>query len=213
MSGLLITKTAALTSFAAIVWEYVGKKHLETNFRPSVGLNFVANTSSAVYQSLGSTFAKISSFLTFVDFTKFKEFLRGIIESLWDLIYPILKTVFSPFEFVSGYVEAAKSYIGESWQIYLGSFILLSICAYLFYRFGFFDRMISKFTDKANKPTNVNHVPRNTTTGVVSNSTKAVVSDTTKYVPCEPTTASDVESDFKTESTPVPQFDDSKGFH
>jgi hypothetical protein len=60
------TLTSGITIF---VWEHVARKR-NSNIKPSVGFNFVAEISKKCFKTFGNLGAKISSFYTYIDLSQ-----------------------------------------------------------------------------------------------------------------------------------------------
>jgi hypothetical protein len=111
-----------ITSCVAIfTWELVALKQL-SQFKPSVGITFLANQSYRTFSQLGRGFAWLSSYLTIVE-------LHDLYRAAEDLLRPIGDLLASPLAFINGYLEIAMGYKYPI-IIGLGSSILLAVGVY-----------------------------------------------------------------------------------
>jgi hypothetical protein len=114
----VIITVSCLTIFT---WELVALKH-PSQFKPSVGITFLANQSYRAFSWLGRSFAWLSSYLTIVE-------LQDLYRAAEDLLRPICNLFASPLAFVKGYLEFATTYKYPI-IIGLGSSILLAVSVY-----------------------------------------------------------------------------------
>jgi len=84
--------------------------------RPSLYLNKMADWLVDSFWAMGSYVARFSSYLTHIDW-----------QVLNDVASPMFRCVTSPIYTLKGYGETALTYMGDSWKIYLGSFIVLCL--------------------------------------------------------------------------------------
>jgi hypothetical protein len=108
------------------IWEYVCKRSGFT-FKPSTIVTYVASILSTMFSWLGTMLAKISSFLTLLDF---KEF----IETFSDIYYSLVTLIDSPFHFIKGYFETAGIY-DHPYLIIVGTITLTCFTSYALYYF------------------------------------------------------------------------------
>lgn len=117
----------ACATITLIVLEHCSKKNLWPR-RPSDGFQLVADYSTAGFRNVGEGLAIASSFLTCIEY-------RDIMESIKDLVRPIIQLVGSPLNVATGYVDTALSYAKKSSLIYTGSAIIMIATGFLMKRF------------------------------------------------------------------------------
>ena len=109
-------------------WEHCFRLR-DLAFRPTVGLNFTTDKLRIGFEFVGARVAKLSSFLTMLDFTELKKTGGDLFRSVFNLSVSWLYTF-------KGYCEQAHAYVGEQNLIYLGSFLLvLGMCGILGYTY------------------------------------------------------------------------------
>jgi hypothetical protein len=117
---------ATLSTSAVVIFEHVGRLY-KFNHLPSTYLSIIAKVFQEKFQLLGTLVARLSSYLTWIDL---KEFMQTI----HDIGTPIVNIILAPTYFIYGYVKTAAAYVGKSWMIYIGSFlIILALCLLLHY--------------------------------------------------------------------------------
>lgn len=95
-------KISSAVAGAIFIWEHVARTK-NSNVKPSVGINALANALRTGFYAFGKGLSKISSFLTFIE-------LRDLYKTAEDLFKPTIELVASPLESVKGYWETAKTY-------------------------------------------------------------------------------------------------------
>ena len=123
----IMTKTILLLLLALLVWEHTGRQY-GTAFKPSVMIEFTGSKSRDFFYFMGTLYAQISSYLTWIDLEELKITVIDLVKPLWKLLE-------SPFEALRGYYETACTYELGPWQIYLGSFLLLCVFGYMMHKY------------------------------------------------------------------------------
>jgi len=99
---------------------------LKSNIKPSVPLEWLADSAGNFFNLIGELFARLSSYLHYINF--------GIVkDAVVELCGPTLRLIGSPLETLSGYASYALECCGaqDHWLVYLGSallIVLLYIC-------------------------------------------------------------------------------------
>lgn len=109
---------------AVFVWEYIAKIK-ELKYKPSLYLSMIAALFMKFFELIGRLIAKISSFYTLFDF-------KQLIETLHDLIKPLIQLMISPYYTIKGYVVTMKIY-NHSYLVPIGSLTLVVGMLYLVY--------------------------------------------------------------------------------
>lgn len=103
------------------LWEHVGRQS-QVSIRPSIIMDFLVGHLQNFFYWCGSVWARISSYITYIDLTELKITAYDLLMAFWKLIE-------SPVYAIKGFCEMALSYKYQSWQIYLGSVILFCVTA------------------------------------------------------------------------------------
>ena len=82
-----------------------------------------------MWRYYGFVLAKISSFYTYIDLAEF-----GV--TLYDLFRPIWSLLWSPYQFIKGYWETARSYATKTSLIWFGSATLIAMLAYCWFNYA-----------------------------------------------------------------------------
>jgi hypothetical protein len=98
-----------------LIWEHVGCKN-DSDFRPSIMIKWMADQSKFLFGIYGTELAKISNFLTYINFGDFEE-------SIGNLITPIVQLITSPVCAILAYDTHAQTYKDEGWKIIIGTMI------------------------------------------------------------------------------------------
>lgn len=142
-----ILKILSGVGMVVFVWEHIGRQY-QTMLRPSVALEFVSTKSQELFRFLGTQWAKLSSYLTWINLEELQVTIK-------DLAKPTVELIGSPLQALKGYYEKAITYQYGPWQIYLGSFLLCGIFGYLMYNYGkkneYIVRLLSKISGGDNK--------------------------------------------------------------
>ncbi len=109
-----------------IVVEHIGRK-FETEKRPSIILNKIADESKIAFKKLGTGFAWLSSYLTLAD-------IKDIAISVHDVVKPSIELTTSPFYSVYGYIKKADTYGNKNWMIYTGSGLGVGLSVFGYYK-------------------------------------------------------------------------------
>lgn len=120
--GLMILKRYAIVYVTLFIIEYVARWR-QSNFKPSVLIRYIASIFENVYECVGSTFAILSSFYTYIDFEWLKRIFNDIIETVNDLVKPMLNFILSPLWIFIGYVKTMDTY-KRKYLIIFGSITL-----------------------------------------------------------------------------------------
>jgi hypothetical protein len=113
-----------ITTFGLIAWEHGARiSHLE--WRPSVGLTYLANQSIKFFTQIGKILATISSFYTWINLDEFYQTLQ-------DLFDPTIRLLSSPVYTIKGYLSVIVDYQYPI-LIVLGS---MTLCAFLLFLVG-----------------------------------------------------------------------------
>lgn len=99
------------------VWEHCARVH-RSQFRPTVGINYATIQLRYGFETVGTFIAKVSSFLTQLDFRELKKTTSDLIESIFKF-----STAF--MYILKGYFETAQQYVGARGLVYLGSFLIV----------------------------------------------------------------------------------------
>src|SRR5438445_2016539 len=119
--GIYITTASAFLSF---VWEYTAKRYAST-IKPSVALTYLANGCYDVCYGMGTYAAKLSSFLTWLDFNE-------IIATGHDLVKPIINIFVSPYYFLTVYINTSLLY-EHPYLVAMGSITVLLLLLFIYY--------------------------------------------------------------------------------
>jgi len=124
-SFLDIGKVAGCATLGVIVWEHFGKKK-NTIYRPSTGLNLVADKSVQIFENVGRKFSWMSSYLTKIDPKYIVATVNDVGATIRDIGSPIFRLIASPGQALYGYVHATCCHnYQKRWLVYVGSFILI----------------------------------------------------------------------------------------
>ena len=124
-----IIGTILVFLFVLLMWENDARQY-GSNCKPSVMIDFVGSKSKALFYFIGKCWAKISSYLTWINLTEIKI-------TIVDLVKSVCKLLESPIEAFKGYYETACTYEFGPWQIYIGSFLLVLAVFFMDYNYGF----------------------------------------------------------------------------
>lgn len=118
--------TALAIFLTVFLWEHVGRIN-NVDIRPSVALNWLSEKSEDFFRFLGFLWAKLSSFLSWLDF---EEMFR----TLQDLIKPLISIYTSPLMMIKGYTTTLREY--DNWyMLIIGSLMIIAISAYIAYTY------------------------------------------------------------------------------
>lgn len=106
------------TLFGLFGWEHFFRIN-DLPYRPTVGVDYITGILRIVFEFVGDCFAKLSSFLTLLDFTELKKTCSGIFMSGWNFGTSFLYVL-------KGYYEQVQTYVEEQDIVYLGSFLLFA---------------------------------------------------------------------------------------
>lgn len=110
---LVVFLAVFITEFSLKKWEFW--------FRPSFLLGRISYYVSKFFLDLGELFARLSSFLTLIEFEE-------LLETFCDLVSPTIEIVLSPFFFCIGYLRVAHDFIYKRpILIYVGSGIIVTV--------------------------------------------------------------------------------------
>lgn len=116
-----------VASAAVICWEHAARIN-SWKYRPSAGLTAVADNAIIFWKLVGKSIAKISSFYNFLR-------IYELMTTIYDLVTPILKTIFSPIWMLKGYIDQSGAY-DHRWLVGLGTVtILVLIGGGVWYRY------------------------------------------------------------------------------
>ena len=120
---------SACVGGSVVLMEMAGKSQ-NYLYRPSYFLNGSADFMVSKFWSVGSYVAHLCSYLKWLDF--------GVLN---DLFNPLVRMFTSPYHFFKGYFETAIEYMGDSWKIYVGTFLALIVLikAYRYIRKRYFN--------------------------------------------------------------------------
>ena len=124
-TNIIIFFVAFLSIFC---WEHIEKKHSFVGTKPSIILNYIGDYLIDLWELLGKWFAKISSFLTFIDFEELKE-------TFYDIMLPCIRIMTSYFYMVKGYVTTLNLYENQV-EIILGSSIIFTLFIITYWYFN-----------------------------------------------------------------------------
>ncbi len=96
----------------------------DSDVKPSSVILSISSDIGDFTYMLGLYVAKICSFLIYLRLENFSI-------SIWNLIISFSKLITSFFKWIPGYFETALTYVGKSYSIYLGSFILAMLIVYM----------------------------------------------------------------------------------
>jgi hypothetical protein len=113
-----------VTSFA---WEHIARTY-GSQVKPSVGINFIAESAKTIFYKIGVFLSRLSSFLTYIK-------LGDLFQTAQDLFKPTFELLASPLETIKGYWETALTYKYPV-TVTIGSITLVGILLCLWYYFG-----------------------------------------------------------------------------
>lgn len=112
---------------SVVLWQHFAKV-VEFWFTPVWILNTVRQYCETVFRLLGSWFAYISSYLTYLKLDKLFSSACDVLKALWCMLF-----VWA--EFVKGYYNAIFEYQWSTSTIVCGSITIIAAIAYIVYRF------------------------------------------------------------------------------
>lgn len=135
-----------------LVVEHVGRIN-DIEKRPSYFLEIFSKYAKDTFEFIGAQFARLSSFVLYLQMDKIMITLR-------DVLKPTFNIIISPFYTLNGYVRHALTYEYKSWQIYLGSAVIMAIFSYIILKKTTFGKSIlascHSFFRPGSKPINDN---------------------------------------------------------
>jgi hypothetical protein len=130
MFGTLF-KTTIIVFLLTTTVEYT-LENSDAWYKPSSLLTEVAGKFNTLFTTLGTWFAKLCSFLTYIKLGKF-------IDAGYRILQPLIDISFSWANFFDGYFAQAKFYV-DYYKIYIGTVVLVGLVLYLAYRFDWFNK-------------------------------------------------------------------------
>lgn len=112
---------------SVFLWEHIARTK-ESQFKPSVVINWTADTLKNIFYNIGVGFSKLSSFLTYIK-------LDDLYKTAHDLLKPTFELIGSPLQTIKGYWDTALTY-SYPITVTLGSLTLFATLMYLWYLFG-----------------------------------------------------------------------------
>lgn len=103
-------------------WEHYFRMH-KLIARPTIGLNIISKQLGKLFNGLGKFLAKVSGFLTFIDFTE-------LIETGYDLCSAIINLATSYRHILKGYINKIK----DSYRLHICGTVILIICLDVLYK-------------------------------------------------------------------------------
>ncbi len=128
MTLLRICSGIFVILLSIFIWEHVARTS-GSQFKPSVGITFVSETSKSMFYKIGVFLSKISSFLTYIK-------LGELFQTAHDLLKPTFELLGSPLQTLEGYWETALTYKYPI-IVALGSVTLVGLLYCLWYYFGY----------------------------------------------------------------------------
>ena len=116
----MILYTITASCIGVFGWEYVAKRQ-SSLIKPSTALTYVADFSYDLFYGIGSIAAKLSSFLTLLNFNE-------VIETGHDIIKPVINMVISPYHMITGYINTSLLY-DHPYMVAAGSLTLYYVYA------------------------------------------------------------------------------------
>lgn len=103
------------------LWEHLARMYSYW-LKPSFFLNYISDVAERFFTFIGFIWAKLSSFLSWLDFEE-------LFKSLQDLCIPLIALFLSPLRIVYGYITVSQQY-ENPFLIVIGSVIIISVVAY-----------------------------------------------------------------------------------
>lgn len=97
--------------------------------KPSTVLRFCANKSIDFFMMIGRSLAKISSFLTLINF-------EDLVKTFCEIVSPLIDLVSSPLYIANGYICQALTYVDREVLVYVGSALIISLLGYICYKYS-----------------------------------------------------------------------------
>ena len=92
--------------------------------RPSYFLGLLSEYSTHIFNFIGIQIARLSSFVLYLK-------MDELMITVWSILEPIFYITISPVNVIIGYFSQALKYQYKTWQIYLGSIIIVIILSTL----------------------------------------------------------------------------------
>jgi len=130
MLSAKIISISALCFLPSLVLVQYATMFFEVTYDPAYFLNIISTECMRFFKYLGEWAAYLSSYLTFIK-------LGDILKAFSDVMNPMLKLIFSPFQFIYGYVSFASLY-EHPILVTIGSILIVFIILYIMYRKNIF---------------------------------------------------------------------------